>query len=186
MEILESELRQIFASVVWNHKIHEKDADRYNKHFNILETTKIFCLTLTTSGLLSTFFTEQLWVKILATIISAITIFINTYYKTYNLNELKNSHKSTALCYLNLRNKIISLLSDIHSHVIEFDEVRKMRDKILEEYYEICKNAPQTSDKAVEMAKKALEIQKDNTFSDEEIDSYLPIVLRKKKGKTND
>ena len=37
MEILESQLRQIFASVVWTHKIQEKQSDIYLNRYNNLE-----------------------------------------------------------------------------------------------------------------------------------------------------
>ena len=44
---------------------------------------------------------------------------------------------------------------------------------------EIYLEAPRTSDKAVERARVALEVKKDNTFSDEEIDLFLPESLRR-------
>ena len=37
MEYLESQLRQKFASVVWTHKIQEKQADYYKRLYNINE-----------------------------------------------------------------------------------------------------------------------------------------------------
>ena len=183
METIESELRQFFATVVWNHKIHEKQSDIYTFKFNFFENTKIFCLTLTTSGLLSSFFTDELWIKIVATIVSAINIFINSYYKTYNLKELKDSHKKTALKFLSLRNRLISIFSDIHCNFLKLDEVRELRNEIYREYNDICEAALPTSNKAVKQASVALSIKRDNTFLDDEINSYLPIELRKEERK---
>ena len=40
-------------------------------------------------------------------------------------------------------------------------------------------NAPATTNQAVKMAKDALQVTEDNTFSEEEIDSYLPPALKK-------
>ena len=45
---------------------------------------------------------------------------------------------------------------------------------IVKKTNEIYLEAPRTSDKAVERARVALEVKKDNTFSDEEIDLFLP------------
>ena len=42
MNIIESEIRQIFASIVWNHKIHEKHSDINSFWFNVLEFCKMF------------------------------------------------------------------------------------------------------------------------------------------------
>ena len=40
-------------------------------------------------------------------------------------------------------------------------------------------DAPVTTNQAVKMAKDALQVTEDNTFSEEEIDSYLPPALQK-------
>lgn len=44
---------------------------------------------------------------------------------------------------------------------------------------EIYMAVPTTTDQAVDMAKDALQVTEDNTFSEEEIDSYLPPALQK-------
>ena len=102
-------------------------------------------------------------------------------YKTYNLKESRDSHKLSALEFLQLKNETICVLSDIKLNKIELDEATKKRDEILLKYHNICKKSLSTCDRAVKKASKALKIQKDNTFSDEEIDSYLPVELRKGK-----
>ena len=40
---------------------------------------------------------------------------------------------------------------------------------------------PENKNSAVKKASKALKVRQDNTYSDEEIDSYLPVALRKNK-----
>ena len=87
----------------------------------------------------------------------------------------------SALEFLQLKNETICVLSDIKLKKIDVDEAIKKRDDILVKYHDICKKSLSTCDRAVERASKALKIQKDNTFSDEEIDSYLPVELRKEK-----
>lgn len=181
MNIIESEIRQIFASIVWNHKIHEKHSDTNSFWFNVLEFCKILSSAITTSGLLTCFFIDEVALKIITTVFSAICLFINTFYKTYNLKESRDSHKLSALEFLQLKNETICVLSDIKLNKIELDEATKKRDEILLKYHNICKKSLSTCDRAVKKASKALKIQKDNTFSDEEIDSYLPVELRKGK-----
>lgn len=181
MNIIESEFRQIFASIVWNHKIHEKHCDINSFWFNILEFCKILSSVITTSGLLTCFFIDEFALKIVTTVFSAVSLFINTFYKTYNLKESRDSHKASALEFLELKNLTISVLSDIKLEKIELEEAISKRDEILAKYHDICKRSLNTCDRAVEKASKALEKQKDNTFSDEEIDSYLPVELRKGK-----
>ena len=179
MDIIESEIRQIFASIVWNHKIHEKHSDINSFWFNILEFCKILSSVITTSGLLTCFFIDEVALKIITTVFSAICLFINTFYKTYNLRESRDSHKLSALEFLQLKNETICILSDIKLKKIELDEATKKRNEILLKYHDICKKSLSTCNRAVKKASKALKIQKDNTFSNDEIDSYLPIELRK-------
>ena len=181
MNIIESEIRQIFASIVWNHKIHEKHSDINSFWFTVLDICKILSSAITTSGLLTCFFIDEVALKIITTVFSAICLFINTFYKTYNLKESRDSHKLSALEFLQLKNETICVLSDIKLNKIELDEATKKRDEILLKYHNICKKSLSTCDRAVKKASKALKIQKDNTFSDEEIDSYLPVELRKGK-----
>lgn len=181
MEVIESEIRQIFASIVWNHKIHEKHCDINSFWFNILEFSKILSSAITTSGLLTCFFVDEIILKIVTTIFSAICLFINTFYKTYNLKESRDSHKLTALEFLELKNETICVLSDIKIEKISIEEAISRRNEILTKYHDICKRSLNTCDRAVKKASKALKIQGDNTFTDKEIDSYLPIELRKEK-----
>ena len=51
--------------------------------------------------------------------------------------------------------------------------------ELVEKTDAIYLEAPTTTDKAVVKASKALKIKKDNTFTDEEIDSLLPLSLRR-------
>lgn len=181
MNIIESEIRQIFASIVWNHKIHEKHCDINTFWFNFLEFCKILSSAITTSGVLTCFFVDEMYLKIVTTVFSAICLFINTFYKTYNLKESMDSHKKSALEFLELKNQVICILSDIKLEILTIEEVRHKREEILNKYHDICKRSLNTCDRAVEKAIEALEKKKDNTFSNNKIDSYLPIELRKEK-----
>ena len=125
------------------------------------------------------FFIDEINIKIISTIFSALCLFINTFYKTYNLRESKTKHKSIALEFLCLKNESICILSDINLSRINLEEAINKRNNLLDKYHDICKKSLNTSNRAVKLASKALKIQQDNTFSIEEIDSYLPIELRK-------
>jgi hypothetical protein len=56
----------------------------------------------------------------------------------------------------------------------------KLYLKLETEKHQAYLNAPPTSDKAVAMAKKALEVSQDNSFSDEEINRFLPDSLKRR------
>ena len=59
------------------------------------------------------------------------------------------------------------------------EELIEIHEDLLREIDNIYENAPNTSNKAVRRASKALRVAGDNTFSDNEADAYLPAALRK-------
>ncbi len=179
LEIQESQIRQLFGSVVWTHKIQEKEADRLRAKYKFIDTIKIILSALTSSGIFSTIFIDEFCLKIVTAVMSTITLFINIYCKTYDLKTEAKEHKESALALFTLREKIISTLSDIKCCNLTFDEVINIKNSLYNEYFDICKNTKDASPKAVKMASKALNKSKDNQYSDEEIDSFLPSALRK-------
>lgn len=81
---------------------------------------------------------------------------------------------------MDLREEIISVLCDIKWKKIHEEQLADKRDEINTKYSDICKDALDANNFAVKKASKTLRIYKDNTYTDEEINSYLPVELRKK------
>lgn len=179
IEILEAQIRQIFASVVWTYKIQEKQADIYRERYNVMETVKIIISAITSAGIISIIFVDEFGLKFVTAIISMISIGITSYFKTFNFPELANQHKESALKLLRLREQLISVLCDIKMERIELEQVIQKRDDILERLAEVYDGCIDSSPKAVDKAKVALNKDKDFTYSESEIDSFLPIYLRK-------
>lgn len=177
-KVLENEVRQTFMSVTWSHKIQEKQAEICFSRYKAWEIIRIICSALTTVGLFSLIFSDQLIVKIISAILSLTITFISMMFKSFNLQEMSNKHKSTANKLLIMRDKLRTLLVEIHLE-IEEDSKLLSKYKILQnELHEIYNEAPNTSKRAVDKARTSLEIKEDNKFSDEEIDRNLPENLR--------
>lgn len=179
IEIQEGQLRQIFASVVWTHKIQEKQADLHKKRYKLIETIKIISAALTSSGIFSVLFVDGYWLKVVSAILSAVSLFVTIYCETYDLKMEASTHKKSALLLMTLREKIISILSDIKCGKLSYEEIITAKEEVYKKYFEICGESKDAEEKAVKLASSNLKTRKDNTYSDEEIDSFLPIVLRK-------
>ena len=177
--ILEDAVRDMFARAVWSHKIQEKQSDIYQMRYKWMETVSILCASLTAVGILSTIFTDQLWLKIVSAILSFATAFIAAYFKSFDLSTLTKSHKETANKLLIVRNEITSLLTSIKLKEKSIAELEDRYRTLMDKANEVYKGAPTTTDKAVALAKEALQVSGDNTFSTDEIDSYLPPALQK-------
>ena len=177
--ILEDAVRDMYARTVWSHKIQEKQADIYKTRYSWMETASILCASLTAVGILSTIFTGQLWIKIASAILSFATAFIVAYFKSFDLDALTKTHKEVANKLLILRNEITYLLTAIKLKEKPIAELEDKYHELMDKANEVYRVAPITTDKAVKLAKEALQVKGDNTFSTEEIDSYLPVSLQK-------
>ena len=180
--ILEDAVRDMFVRAVWSHKAQEKQADIFQRQYKWMETINIICASLTSVGILSTFFADRLWVRIVSAVLSFVTVFIAAYFKSFKLNELTKSHKEAANELLIIRNQITCLLTSIKLKEKSVTELEESYCTLMEIANKTYRNAPITTDSAIKEAKKALNTTGDNTFSQEEIDSYLPPALKKARG----
>lgn len=151
------------------------------KQHKCLEFWRILFSALTSSGIFAVIFVDETWLKIITAIVSAISLFISTYFKTYDLKSFQKEHKKSALAFLELREEFVSVLCDIKMNKYTEDELLKKRDDLIKKKIKIANNTLDASEKAVEQASEALCKRKDNTYSDEQIDSFLPILARNNK-----
>lgn len=180
-EVLEDVVRDSYSGIVWSHKIQEKQSDIYAEKFKKLETINIFAASLTSVGIVTMIFTDPLWLKLASAIISFATVFITAYFKSFDLQKLITAHKATANRLIAVRDRYKILLTEIK---LQNDSVANLLLKynaLVDEADAIYQEAPSTTDEAVERASEALKVKKDNSFSDEEVDSFLPSSLRRGK-----
>lgn len=180
-QLLEAQIRECYGRVVWSHKTQEKCADIILKRNDLLKWMQIVLSTLTTTGLIVTIFGDVLWVKITSAIISAVLLLLNTYLKSKDLGAIAQQHSDAAADIWNIRENYLSLITDLKMDDANVETIRKKRDKLQERLATIYKGSPRTISKAYEEAKKALKLNEEMTFSDEEIDCFLPVELRKAK-----
>ena len=73
----------------------------------------------------------------------------------------------------------MSLLTDLAMSRKTIDEIQEGRDTLLENLHSVYVGAPSTTFKAYKNAQDALKTKEDMTFSDEEIDAFLPRELKR-------
>ena len=56
---LEDIVRTRYGSVAWTHKIHEKQAEIYDKEYGILAVINIIAASVTSAGIVSLIFTDN-------------------------------------------------------------------------------------------------------------------------------
>jgi len=181
IDILESQLRELYGRVLWTHKTQEKCADIILKRHARIKITQIVLAALTTTGILVAVFGGNKIIGIISAIISAILFGLNTYTKDYDLGEIAQKHSSAAADLWNVRESYLSLITDLKAGRLLPDQIRDKREALQEDLYNIYNGAPRTISKAYQEATKGLKIKEEMTFSNEEIDMLLPEELRKNK-----
>ena len=178
IEIIESQLRELYGRLVWTHKTQEKCADIILKRHTVIKITQIVLSGLTTTGILVTVFGEVPVVGIISAILSALLFGLNTYSKDYDLGEIAQKHSSSASELWNIRESYLSLLTDVKSRRLSIEDIISQRDHLQEQLANAYKGAPRTISSAYKEATKGLKINEEMTFTIEEINNILPRELR--------
>lgn len=176
---LEDAVRDSYSSVVWSHKIQEKQSDIYAKKFKMMETINIGTASITSVGIIAMIFSDPLWLKLISALISFATVYITAYFKSFDLQKFITSHKTTANKLIAVRDQYKVLLTEIKLQSDSIENLLKRYKELVERTDAIYLEAPTTTDEAVDKASDALKVKKDNTFTDNEIDSFLPKALRR-------
>jgi len=179
INILESHIRECFGRVAWSHKTQEKCADILNIRNNKIKILQIVLSAITTTGIMITVFGDQKWIGIITALISFTLLALNTYLKNYDLGQIAQKHSDCAANLWNIRETYFSLLTDIKAETISINEIIRKRDALQYDLHNIYQGAPRSISGAYDEATKALKLNEELTFSDEEIDMFLPVELRK-------
>lgn len=174
---LESQLREIYGRVVYTHKTHEKMADGYVRRYRFIKTVEITLSATTSGSLLFAVFSNSEVSTIVGAILSTILLGLTLYFKESSLGEQAQKHAVVASKMWGIRESLLSLLTDMHDGR-SVEEIRSERDRLNALLEEIYKSAPRTDGAAYAAAQKALKLNEELFFSDEELDCMLPQKLR--------
>lgn len=179
--ILEGQLRECYGRVVYSHKTHEKCADILLERHACIKIWQIVLSALTTAGFVSTFFDETSAIgAAIGFFMSTALLVLNAYTKDYDLGELAQKHKQAANDIWLLRERYLSLLTDLAAAAKPLEAVRDERDKLVDALHTVYAGSASTTLKAYRKAQQALQRNQDMTFSDSEIDAFLPTELKRR------
>lgn len=179
--ILEGQLRECYGRVVYSHKSHEKCADILLMRLSRIKLAQIVLSAATTVGFIGVVLGVGIVEKVIGVGISAILLVLNVYTKDYDLGELAQKHKQSANDLWLIREKYLSLITDLVMREKPIEALQEQRDKLIGELHGVYTGSPSTTYKAYKKAQEALKKSEDMTFSDDEIDTFLPRELKRKK-----
>jgi len=177
--ILEGQLRECFGRVVYSHKTHEKCADILLSRLSRIKLWQIILSAVTTGGFIAAIFGAGDIGALVGIVVSTVLLALNVYTKNYDLGELAQKHRQAAADLWIVREKYLSLITDLRMGEKPIETLQGVRDGLLEQLHSTYSGAPSTTYQAYKKAQEALKRLEDMTFSDEEIDAFLPRELKK-------
>ena len=172
-----SQIKNAYGKVVYSYTTHWKQQNIYANHSKNIKIAEIALSSISTTGLISFLISDQWWLALTGTILSAIALALTLYTKDAKYEDLIASHRVSADNLWFLREKYISLMTDFEA--IETSEIIKRRDELEKCSSRIYKVAMPTTPKAYAEAQKALKQEEEQFFSESELDLMLPPHLRK-------
>lgn len=171
-----SQIKNAYGKVVYSYTTHWKQQNLYSSHAHRIKVIEIVLNSVSTTGLLGFLIFDQWWSALVGTIFSALSLGLSLYTKEMNYEHLIASHRVSADDLWLLREKYISLMTDIPT--LSSKEIALKRNELEKESALIYKKASPTTSEAYEMAQKALKEEEEQFFSNEELDLMLPPHLR--------
>jgi len=155
-------------------------AERCTRRLRVVKWLQIILSALTTGGAVGVLFDRRSTFYPYATAVLAILLLIlNSYVKDLDPGQAAQKHREAASDIWNIREAYLSLLTDIRDTSFDLDALRKRRDELQSQLHKIYRSAPHTDNKAYGKAQDALKNKEDLTFSDGEIDAFLPGPLKR-------
>jgi hypothetical protein len=164
---------------VYSHKTHEKCADILLSRLSQIKLGQIILSAITTGGFIAAVLGAGTIGALIGVIVSTTLLVLNAYTKNYDLGELPQKHRQAGADLWIIREKYLSLITDLRMGEKPLEALQKERDHLLDVLQAVYSGAPSTTYQAYKKAQEALQQQEDMTFSDEEIDAFLPAALKK-------
>jgi len=177
--IMEGQLRECFGRVVYTHKTHEKCADILLNRLSKVKLWQIILSAITTAGFIGAVIGAGNIGALLGVLVSTTLLALNAYTKNYDLGELAQKHRQAGADLWIIREKYLSLITDLKMGERPIESLQEERDALLEDLHTVYSGAPSTTYEAYRKAQEALQKLEDMTFSDAEIDAFLPKELKR-------
>jgi len=140
---------------------------------------QIILSALTTGGFIAAVFGAGEIGALAGILVSTVLLVLNAYSKNYDLGELSQKHRQAGADLWIIREKYLSLITDLRMGETPIETLQKERDNLLEDLHAVYSGAPSTTYQAYKKAQEALKTLEDMSFSDTEIDAFLPKELKK-------
>lgn len=175
-EALRTQIREAYGRIVYTYTTHLKKMNRLDKYNRRIKNAQIGLSVISTGGILASMVTNPFFLSLIGGISSTLLLFLNLYFKNFNLAEESRQHRIASDNIWLIREQYISLLTDLD--VLSEEDIMGKREELQKQSFKVYNNAPKTDAKSYFDAQKALKTEEEQFFTPEEIDKMLPVHLR--------
>jgi hypothetical protein len=170
--------RELYGRVVYTHKTHEQEREIWAGKTCTLNRINVGLTALTTVFAVVSATFKPTWALITTALFAGASVGFVVYQSSFDPATKENLHRTAAKELLWIREQLLLLIGDCHLPHVPITQLQHSLEMITRELTAVYKFAPNTSPQAYARAKKMLD-SGHFTFTDDEIDAFLPPALRK-------
>lgn len=170
--------RELYGRAVYTHKTHEQERQIWSDKARLMNYINIALVSATTVFAVVSVALQPKWLLILTALFAFATTAFVLWQTSFDPIGNENRHRTAAKELLWVREQLLLLIERCHVATEPWDHLQLFLESITRELTAIYKFVPDTSSKAYALASTALK-SGEFTFSDDEIDAFLPTKLRK-------
>lgn len=178
-EKLKSQILNSYGKLSYTLTSHEKEIQYLINTEKNLKILQIILSAVSTGSIVSVLFGQGLVATKIASVLSLSLLILNSFTIKFDFLSDINRHKKSSNKLWILREEYLSLLTDFDD--LNLRDIREKRDIILQRTHEIYSESPRTSRSSYRKTQKALKVEEEQFFTNEEINQLLPPSLRNKK-----
>ena len=173
--------RELYGRAVYSHKTHEKERQIWSDKARLMYWINLGLVSATTVFAVISVALQPRWVLILTALFASATTAFVVWQASFDPVGKENQHRTAAKELLRIREQLLLLIEQCHIGSEQLPILQAHLESTARELCALYKFAPDTSSAAYLQARAALK-GGEFTFSDQEIDAFLPTRLRKTAG----
>jgi SMODS and SLOG-associating 2TM effector domain family 4 len=177
-------IRLSFASIVGAYEGHAAAAARLARW---AWYTKVAMLSLVGLAAIAGVIADQRGggFQTAAAAITAIAFVVCAAYVALDPEPRVYAHRASAARLWLLCEKYRALLTEVHDELLDAAEIARRRDALLQEATAVFEHAPPADQQTYDIARKAFSGGRRGGYTDEELDTFLPVALRRESSATS-
>jgi hypothetical protein len=180
LEYVLAAARELYARTVYSHKIHEKERELWSKKSCLMSYINVALVSLTTLfAIVAAALPAKLMLILTAVFAATSTAFV-LWQANFDPVGRENLHRTAAKELLWIREQLLLLIVRCHDGAERLADLNRSLGSLSQQQATVNKFSPGTSQEAYTLARTALKQAEEFTFTDEEIDRFLPGPLRTK------